>query len=96
MANYERQTALSIQEVFARAHEQFTSRAELERSRAEPHSVTYKGGEGTVRVEAHRHGPHTVVTVFTNRLRTSRIDNVARHLLNRLPYNPNDSVKGAE
>jgi hypothetical protein len=48
--------------------------------------VTYSGGEGTVVLEAHRHGLSTQVTARTDRLRTSKVDGVVRHLFNQLPY----------
>ncbi len=54
------------------------------------HAVTYTGGEGTVTVEAHRHGPSTVVTAVTDRLRTSKLDGVVRYFMNQLPYQHGD------
>lgn len=86
MSDYERSTVLPTREVFARAHEIFTERAELQRSEETAHRVTYTGAEGTVTLEAHRHGPATVVTARTDRLRTSKVDGVVRHLFNQLPY----------
>lgn len=90
MADYERSTVLPIPEVFQKAEEIFPERAELARTEAGRHSVTYSGGEGTVVLEVHRHGASTVVTAFTDRLRTSKIDGVVRHLLNQLPYQYGD------
>lgn len=90
MSDYERQTVLPTREVFRIAHEILTERGELERTRENHHSVTYSGGEGTVTLEAHRHGPVTVVTARTNQLRTSKIDNVVRYLLNQYPYQHGD------
>jgi hypothetical protein len=43
-----------------------------------------------VTVEAHRHGPSTVVVARTDRLRTSKVDTVVRHFLNQLPYQHGD------
>jgi hypothetical protein len=86
MSDYERSTVLPTREVFARAHEIFTGRAELQRREETAHRVTYTGAEGTVTLEAHRHGPATVVTARTDRLRTSKVDGVVRHLFNQLPY----------
>ena len=86
MSDYERSTVLPTREIFAKASQILTERAELQRSEETAHRVTYTGGEGTVVMEAHRHGPSTVVTVRTDRLRTSKVDGVVRHLLNQLPY----------
>ncbi|HSU16937.1 hypothetical protein [Longimicrobium sp.] len=86
MSDYERSTVLPTREIFAKASQIFTERAELQRTEETAHRVTYTGGEGTVTLEAHRHGPSTVVTVRTDRLRTSKVDGVVRYLLNQLPY----------
>ena len=90
MSDYERNTVLSVREVFGRAEEIFTQRAELERTNESRHSVTYAGGEGTVTLEAHRHGLATAVVAHTDRLRTSKLDGVVRYLMNQLPYQPGD------
>jgi hypothetical protein len=96
MADYERMTALSTRDVLAKAHEVFTSdRIDLNRTRDSHHAVTYSGAEGTVAIEAHRHGMYTAVVARTNQLRTSRIDNVVRHLLNELPYQAGDPPRRA-
>ena len=86
MSDYERSTVLPTREVFARAHEILTERAELSRTEESAHKVTYTGGEGTVTVEAHRHGLSTQVIARTDRLRTSKVDGVVRYLFNQLPY----------
>jgi hypothetical protein len=86
MSDYERLTVLPAREVFARAAAIFTERAELAPGDEGRHHVTYSGGEGTVTLEAHRHGPTTVVTARTDRLRTSKVDGVVRHFMNQLPY----------
>jgi hypothetical protein len=86
MSDYERSTVLPTRDVFAKAHEILTGRGELQRTEESAHRLTYTGGEGTVVLEAHRHGPATVVTVRTDRLRTSKVDGVVRYLLNQLPY----------
>jgi len=86
MSDYERSTVLPTREVFARAHEVFTERAELSRTEESAHRVTYTGGEGTVTLEAHRHGLATQVVARTDRLRTSKVDGVVRYLFNQLPY----------
>lgn len=90
MADYERISASSIRDVFQRAHEVLTTRIEMSRTRESRHSVTYTGGEGMVTIDAHRHGPSTVVTASTNQLRTSRLDEVVRNFMNQLPYQPGD------
>jgi hypothetical protein len=90
MSDYERSTVIPVREVFAKAAEIFPERAELSPTGESRHAVTYTGGEGTVEIDAHRHGFSTVVTVRTDRLRTSRVDTVVRHFLNQLPYQPGD------
>jgi hypothetical protein len=90
MADYERTTVLPIPEVFERAEQIFTERAELARTGGDRHHVTYSGGEGTVTLEAHRHGLATTVVAMTDRLRTSKLDGVVRHLMNQLPYQHGD------
>jgi len=90
MSDYERSTVLSTREVFRRADEIFAQRAELARTAESRHSVTWAGAEGTVTLEAHRHGPSSIVVARTDRLRTSKVDTVVRHLLNQLPYQHGD------
>lgn len=87
MADYERSTVFSVRQVMERADEVFRDRAELTRT-GEParHGATWTGAEGTVSLEAHRHGTATLVTIRTDRLRTSKVDGVARYLMNQLPY----------
>jgi hypothetical protein len=90
MSDYERMTALPAREIWSRADEILTTRGELSMTRDEHHARTYTGPEGTVAIEVHRHGPSAVVTARTDRLRTSKIDAVVRHLMNQLPYQPGD------
>ncbi|HEX2090779.1 MAG TPA: hypothetical protein VHG28_00200 [Longimicrobiaceae bacterium] len=90
MADYERTTVYPIQQVLDTAHEILTTRGELERSQESRHGAVYTGAEGTVEIDAHRHGLSTQVTVRTDRLRTSKIDGVVRYLLNQLPYQHGD------
>lgn len=90
MSDYQRYTADPIREVFRKAEELLPARAGLRRTRESAHSLTYNGPEGTVIIEAHRHGPQTDVVVRTNQLRTSKVDSVVRYLLNQLPYQPGD------
>jgi hypothetical protein len=93
MADYERKTVLPITRVFELAEELLTERAGLQRTRVGNHAMTLSGGEGTVHLEGHRHGPMTTVTVRTNQLRTSKVDIAVRHLLNQLPYQPGDPAR---
>ena len=93
MSDYERSTVLPIREIFNRAHQVLSERAELVRTEESRHHVTYAGDEGTVNIEAHRHGPSTIVTVRTDRLRTSKVDGVVRHFLNQLPYQYGDAPR---
>ena len=90
MADYQRYTVESVREVFRAAEEILPERAGLHRTRESRHSVTYSGPEGTVVIDAHRHGPYTDVVVTTNQLRTSKVDSVVRFLLNQFPYQSRD------
>jgi len=90
MADYERYTVLPASRVFELAEELLSDLAGLERKGQTHHDATFTGGEGTVGIEAHRHGTMTTVTVRTNQLRTSKVDIVVRHFLNQLPYQPGD------
>ncbi|MDQ3556423.1 MAG: hypothetical protein M3409_06565 [Gemmatimonadota bacterium] len=90
MADYERTTVLPIPEVFRRAEEIFAERAELARTGGGRHRATFSGDEGTVTLEAHRHGLATTVVGITDRLRTSKVDGVVRYLMNQLPYQHGD------
>ena len=90
MSDYERSTVLSTREVFRRADEIFRERAELTRSGDDRHQATWSGAEGTVVLEAHRHGTANLVTARTDQLRTSKLDIVVRYLMNQLPYQHGD------
>jgi hypothetical protein len=90
MSDYERMTALTAHDIWARVELILTTRGEVSLTREDHHSRTYTGPEGTVVVDVHRHGPTAVVTVRTDRLRTSKIDGVVRYLMNQLPYQPGD------
>ncbi|HET7275051.1 MAG TPA: hypothetical protein VFI91_07705 [Longimicrobiaceae bacterium] len=90
MADYERVTVLPAKEVFRLAEEILPERVNLERTRETRHNATYTGGEGTVTIDAHRHGMKTTVTVITNQLRTSKLDGAVRYLMNQYPYQHND------
>jgi hypothetical protein len=94
MSDYERSTVLSTREVFRRADAIFRERAELTRTAEGHHDSAWAGAEGTVTVEAHRHGMSTLVTARTDQLRTSKLDIVVRYLLNQLPYQHGDPPRG--
>lgn len=94
MSDYQRYTYLGVREVLQKAESILTERAGLKKTRESDHGATYAGGEGTLNLEAHRHGPSTDVVISTNQLRTSKIDNAARFLLNQLPYQPGDKPQG--
>jgi len=90
MSDYQRYTALPAREVLALADDVLSERAGLHRSRESRHAVTYSGREGVVSLEIHRHGAMTDVIARTNQLRTTKVDNAVRHLLNQLPYQPGE------
>jgi hypothetical protein len=90
MSDYERSTVLGLSEVYERAGVILAERADVHAKEESGHTRTYAGAEGTVILEAHRHGPYTVVTAHTDRLRTSKLDTAVRHLMNQMPYQPGD------
>jgi len=92
MANYERSTPMTAKEVFSLADVVLGERAGVKRDHESRHSVTYQGAEGTVTLESHRHGPSNLITALTNQLRTSKLDKAVRDLMNRLPYQPEDTI----
>jgi len=91
MAGYQRKTVLGPGEVLAQAEQRLPELVGLKRSRQSSHGATYAGDEGTVVIEAHRHGPYTEVTAQTDRLRTSRVDYEVQRFLNLLPYEHGDA-----
>ncbi|HEX7049683.1 MAG TPA: hypothetical protein VF188_05675 [Longimicrobiales bacterium] len=90
MARYERMTATGTREVLRTAEEILTARLPIEKVAEDRHSITLRGGDGEVRIEAHRHGVDTVVHATTDQLRTSRLDLETQYFLNKLPYQPGD------
>ena len=90
MAGYQRKTALSPEDVIARAEEVLPDLVGLTRSKGSSHEASFTGDEGTVTISAHRHGPYTDVVASTDRLRTSRVDYEIQRFLNLLPYEPGD------
>lgn len=93
MAAYQRLTAAKGSEAVRLAAEYLQQRIPLEVVSQDRHSVTLSGGDGTVTISAHSHGMETAVTVSTDQLRTSRIDNEAQHYLNQLAYQPGDEQR---
>ncbi len=91
MAGYQRKTVLGPREILARATEFLPEFIGLRCSRESSHGATYTGKEGTVTLQAHRHGPYTDVTAQTDRLRTSRMDYEIQRFLNTLPYEHGDA-----
>ncbi len=90
MAGYQRKTVLSPAEVLAKAEELIPDWIGLTRSKSSTHGATYTGGEGTVTLSVHRHGPYTDVLASSDRLRTSRMDYEIQKFLTELPYEPGD------
>jgi hypothetical protein len=87
---YERVTAASIAQALERAVDILTDRLPTEKVAGDDHSVTLSGGDGTVTISAHRHGPETIVNATTDQLRTSRLDIEVQYYLTMLPYQPGD------
>src|SRR5690606_24333083 len=83
-------TAASVQEVLRTAEELLTARLPLRKTSEDHHSITLSGGDGTVTIVAHRHGPDTVVHARTDQLRTSRLDVDVQYFMQMLPYQPGD------
>lgn len=90
MASYERTTAATIQDILRVAEEVLTERLPIRKVAQDHHSVTLEGGDGKVRISAHRHGLDTVVQATTDQLRTSRLDLDVQYFMGRLPYQPGD------
>jgi hypothetical protein len=87
---YERLTAAPAADALALAVEILTARLPIERVAGDHHSVTLRGGDGTARISAHRHGLDTVVEAATDQLRTSRLDLDVQYFMTMLPYQPGD------
>src|SRR5687768_9259145 len=92
MASYERTTAAPVQQILRVAEELLTERLPIQTTAQDAHSITLEGGDGKVRVSAHRHGLDTVVHAVTDQLRTSRLDMDVQYFMGRLPYQPADSA----
>jgi hypothetical protein len=94
MASYERFTAASIADVLRMAETVLTERLPMEVVEKKRHSIKLAGGDGSVHIDAHRHGLDTVVHAMTDQLRTSRLDLDVQYLMTMLPYQPGD-VRGS-
>ena len=92
MATYERTTAATIRDILTTFEEGLTERLPIEMVAQDEHSISLEGGDGRVRISAHRHGLDTVVQAETDQLRTSRLDQEVQYLMGRLPYQPGDTA----
>ncbi|MGQ0814132.1 MAG: hypothetical protein ACT4O1_06665 [Gemmatimonadota bacterium] len=90
MASYERTTAATIKEILRQAEQVMTERLPLRKVAEDKHSVTLEGGDGKVKISAHRHGLDTVIVADTNQLPTSRLDLDVQYMMSLLPYQPGD------
>jgi hypothetical protein len=90
MATYERNTAATIRDVLRNAEAVLTARLPIRKTSEDAHSVTLEGGDGKVKIGAHKHGLDTTVQAATDQLRTSRLDNDVQYFLGTLPYQPGD------
>lgn len=90
MATYERTTAATVRDILREAEQVLTERLPIRKVGEDKHSVTLEGGDGKVRISAHRHGLDTVVHAATDQLRTSRLDLDVQYFMSRLPYQPGD------
>ncbi len=93
---YERMTAVSVKDALRLAVDILMERLPIEVVQQDHHSVTLRGGDGTAKIEAHRHGADTVVHVHTDQLRTSRLDGEVQYYLTMLPYQPGDRRQRGE
>ena len=87
---YERQTAAGTQEALRLAEEILTARLPISKVASDRHSITLRGGDGTVKIKAHRHGLSTLVHAATDQLRTSRLDMDVQYYMTMLPYQPHE------
>ncbi len=87
---YERLTAASMREALETAEQVLTSRLPLQKTASDGHSITLSGGDGTVKIKAHRHGLATLVHAATDQLRTSRLDMDVQFYMTMLPYQPHE------
>ena len=90
MGSYERTTAATMREILRLAEQVLMERLPLQKVAEDKHSVTLQGGDGKVKISAHRHGLDTVIHAETDQLRTSRLDLDVQYVMSRLPYQPGD------
>ena len=87
---YVRMTSASIRQSLDLAREILLERLPTEQVAGDSHSITLSGGDGTVKISAHKHGMDTQIDVNTDQLRTSRLDNEVQYFLTMLPYQPGE------
>lgn len=87
---YERLTAASTRDALRVAEEVLMERLPLTKVSGDHHGIELMGGDGTVKIKAHRHGMATLVHAATDQLRTSRLDMDVQYYMTMLPYQPND------
>lgn len=87
---YVRMTSASVRQALDLAREILMERLPIEQVGGDAHSLELSGGDGTVRIHAHRHGLDTQLDIDTDQLRTSRLDNEVQYFLTMLPYQPGE------
>ncbi|MHB1168407.1 MAG: hypothetical protein ACYC28_03900 [Longimicrobiales bacterium] len=87
---YVRMTSASIREALDLGREILLERLPMEVVASDKHSLTLTGGDGTVKIHAHKHGLDTQLDIDTDQLRTSRLDNEVQYWLTMLPYQPGE------
>ena len=87
---YERLTAAATREALRLAEEVLTSRLPITKVSEDHHGIKLSGGDGTVKITAHRHGLATLVHAATDQLRTSRLDMDVQYYMTMLPYQPSE------
>ncbi len=91
MAGYQRKTVSTPGEILELAERVLPSILGVAKTKSTGHGATFSGEEGTVTLNAHRHGMYTEVIASTDRLRTSRLDYEVQRFLNQLPYEHGDA-----
>jgi hypothetical protein len=87
---YERLTAAPTGDALRIAEEVLMERLPLTKVSGDHHGIKLTGGDGTVKITAHRHGMATLVHAATDQLRTSRLDMDVQYYMTMLPYQPNE------
>ncbi len=91
---YVRMTSASVKQALDLAREILMERLPIEEVGRDAHTLTLRGGDGTVKIHAHRHGLDTQLDISTDQLRTSRLDNEVQYYLTMLPYQPGERRGG--